>query len=172
LLDRDKARAIESCAASGDDRGLHRSPPFRILGAVLVAGKVEAGAIAERVDRLLEPERGPHRFFDAARAVGEFAAILASQPAPQRGGCRGYFEPRSRMARKNAQPGNLAAKRKHRRAPETDHGAVSIGKRTQRAQALGNVCIGCNSEQQMPRERRNRGEYSGLSFSHRDFRSS
>jgi len=98
----DEARAAEPGPFVAHDRGLDRFPSLRVLGAVLVAGEVQAAAVLERVDRVRDLERGSEHLLQRAGAEQDLAAVLPAQPAPQRGGRRGHLHAFALIVRKRA----------------------------------------------------------------------
>ena len=73
----DKARSGERLIAGADDCSAGRLVAGRVFGTVLVAGKVAAFSVLERVPDFLELEGGRQRPGKSLRTEQNFAALFA-----------------------------------------------------------------------------------------------
>ncbi len=166
LLDSNETAAIQARTAPGDQRGLERRIALGVLGAVLVAGQVAVLAVEERIHRAGPLEGRRQRPFQRVRAQRHLAAILAAQPAPQRGG-RGRQVDAGRGEHRivlHALDG--LAEAEHQRMADTHHQLVTIGGRGQAGQGRGHLLGLGNAEKQVATHHRNRGENAWLSRAH------
>src|SRR5205814_10305064 len=103
-----------------DDRCFDRGSIFRILGPVFVAGQIEPGLVAKRVDRLRELEVRRDQTLHSLRTADDLAAIVTAEPHPQRDRRGWHIDTGVREGRKDAQPIDRRAERGYDGSTEPD----------------------------------------------------
>ncbi len=151
LLDCDEAAAIEPAAAALHGCRGYRIGTSRVLGSVLVAREIAAYAVPEGVEHGVEPVRRRKHGLEGPRAMDEFAAIVATQPAPERAVSRRHLDAAARGSRKIAQPRHVVAERERGRATDANDRCGRVDRLGQSAQGRPRARLGLQVENEVTR---------------------